>query len=161
PGAAALDGAGKNGVYTQNLLKYIVQPGLKVEDVFKRVRVDVRQSTNGAQIPWESTSLEGDFYFVGPSPGSKQTATSAPPPADPKTLSLEFWRAIKDSKNAYDYKAYLERFPNGEFEPLARQKVAELSSPRPAPESPKPTNFSFSRAEEDSKREWDEAHAAV
>lgn len=38
----------------------------KIEDVFKRVRLSVRRKSNGAQIPWESTSLEDDFYFIPP-----------------------------------------------------------------------------------------------
>lgn len=38
----------------------------KIEDVFKRVRLNVRRASNGRQIPWESTSLEDDFYFLPP-----------------------------------------------------------------------------------------------
>ena len=34
-----------------------------IEDFFKKVRAQVREQTNNQQIPWESTSLEGDFYF--------------------------------------------------------------------------------------------------
>ena len=30
----------------------------------------VRQETGGRQVPWENTSLEGDFYFVAPVAGS-------------------------------------------------------------------------------------------
>ena len=66
PGQVASDGTGKNGLYTQHLVREIEQPGLKVEDVFKRVRSAVRQSSNGRQVPWENTSLEGDFYFRQP-----------------------------------------------------------------------------------------------
>jgi len=66
PGKTAADGNGRNGVYTQQLLRYITTPGLKVEDVFKRVRLSVEDATNGQQTPWETTSLRGDFYFTGP-----------------------------------------------------------------------------------------------
>jgi uncharacterized caspase-like protein len=38
-------------------------PEAKIEDVFKRVRLKVRLASKGQQIPWESTSLEEDFYF--------------------------------------------------------------------------------------------------
>ncbi len=64
PGNVASDGEGANGLYTENLLREIAVPEAKVEDVFKRVRLQVRRSTSGRQIPWESTSLEEDFYFV-------------------------------------------------------------------------------------------------
>lgn len=156
PNAVAQDGQGKNGLYTEHLLRYITQPGLRVEDVFKRVRMDVRQATNNAQIPWESTSLEGDFYFVPAGP--TQTSKGKLQPVDDKTLSLEFWSAIKSSSNAYDYQAYLSRFPTGEFAPLARQRAADLSKPPPAKEVKTATNFSFSRAEEEAAREWSKSH---
>ncbi len=67
PGSVASDGDGKNGLYTQALLKAIREPGLKIEDVFKRVRDRVQNLTVGRQVPWESTSLVGDFYFSAPS----------------------------------------------------------------------------------------------
>jgi Caspase domain len=63
PGSVASDGAGRNGLYTQYLIQNVQQPGLKIEEVFKQVRAAVRRDSNGMQTPWESTSLEGDFYF--------------------------------------------------------------------------------------------------
>ncbi|MGA9769672.1 MAG: caspase family protein [Blastocatellia bacterium] len=63
PGFTAQDGKGRNGVYTEALIKYMQIPNLKIEDVFKRVRTSVREQTRGKQIPWESMSLEDDFYF--------------------------------------------------------------------------------------------------
>ena len=69
PGSVASDGDGVNGLYTQELLKQINTPGQKVEDVFKNVRRNVVQYSNGAQTPWESSSLIGDFYFSGPVQG--------------------------------------------------------------------------------------------
>jgi uncharacterized caspase-like protein len=69
PDSVAADGTGKNGVYTENLLRNLTEPGLKVEEVFKRTRFAVRQETGGRQVPWENTSLEGDFYFVPPAAG--------------------------------------------------------------------------------------------
>jgi uncharacterized caspase-like protein len=66
PGNTAADGDGANGLYTENLLREIRVPDAKIEDVFKRVRLHVRRQTSGRQIPWESTSLEEDFYFVPP-----------------------------------------------------------------------------------------------
>jgi uncharacterized caspase-like protein len=64
PGSVASDGEGTNGLYTQELLKTIKTPGLRIEDVFKQVRSSVRKLSKGAQIPWENSSIESDFYFV-------------------------------------------------------------------------------------------------
>lgn len=65
PGSVASDGPGRNGTYTGELLRAMRRPGMKVEDVLKEVRGNVRRKTNGKQVPWESSSLEGDFYFAG------------------------------------------------------------------------------------------------
>lgn len=66
PDAVAEDGDESNGLYTSELLKHLEVPGLKVEDVFKRVVSGVRVRSNGGQIPWTTGSLEGDFYFKLP-----------------------------------------------------------------------------------------------
>ena len=63
PGNVASDGAGVNGLFTENLLREMRDPEAKIEDVFKRTRLKVRLASKGQQIPWESTSLEEDFYF--------------------------------------------------------------------------------------------------
>lgn len=66
PGNTASDGSGANGLYTENLLREMKKPEAKIEDIFKRVRLNVRRASAGTQVPWESTSLEDDFYFVPP-----------------------------------------------------------------------------------------------
>lgn len=63
PGSVASDGGGRNGLYSQHLIESVRRPGLKIEEVFKLVRAAVRRDSGGRQTPWESTSLEGDFYF--------------------------------------------------------------------------------------------------
>jgi len=64
PGSVAADGDGRNGIYTKYLLKYISNPNLKVEEVLKQVRIGVINETDEKQIPWESSSLTGEFYFA-------------------------------------------------------------------------------------------------
>src|SRR6185369_15493354 len=74
PGKVAADGEGANGLYTAELLGALDTPGAKVEDVFKRTRAAVVAKSSGNQTPWESSSLTGDFYFVGPSAASVSSA---------------------------------------------------------------------------------------
>ena len=64
PGSVASDGPGRNGLYTSSLLKRMMTPGLKIEDVFKQVRIDVLKTSENKQVPWESSSLTGDFFFT-------------------------------------------------------------------------------------------------
>ena len=80
PGAVANDGPADHGVYTGELVKVMRTPGLKIEDVFKQVRSSVREATLGKQIPWESSSLEGDFYFKLP---VHEVVSPPTPPAPP------------------------------------------------------------------------------
>ncbi|MBN2140358.1 MAG: SUMF1/EgtB/PvdO family nonheme iron enzyme [Desulfovibrionaceae bacterium] len=65
PGSVAADGSGRNGLYTQHLLRNMDVPGMGVERMFKNVRIGVLNDTGGKQTPWESSSLTGDFYFAG------------------------------------------------------------------------------------------------
>lgn len=78
PGSVASDGEGQNGLYTQHLLQSLQKPGAKIEDVFKNVRAAVRKDSGGKQIPWESTSLEGDFIFVPQPPAPSVAVGTAP-----------------------------------------------------------------------------------
>ena len=64
PGQTAADGSGRNGIFTESLLRHMATPNLKIEDVLKRVRVEVAGKTVQKQVPWQSSSLMGDFYFV-------------------------------------------------------------------------------------------------
>lgn len=63
PGSTASDGTGANGLYTEQLLQEMSVQGAKLEEVFKRVRVQVKERSEGKQLPWEMSSVTGDFYF--------------------------------------------------------------------------------------------------
>ena len=85
PGKVAQDGSSQHSPYTAAIVKNLETPGLKLEDVFKRVRQDVALQTNGEQIPWENSSVFGDFYFAEPLPEpepepKQQVAVHTPEP---------------------------------------------------------------------------------
>lgn len=63
PGKTASDGANRNGLFTESLLNEIAKPDLSIIQVFQNVRQKVLYLSNNYQLPWESTSLLGDFYF--------------------------------------------------------------------------------------------------
>lgn len=64
PGSVASDGEGDNGVYTKHILQNMREPGLSIEQVFKKVLQGVNEETNGRQIPWTESSFTGNFSFV-------------------------------------------------------------------------------------------------
>ena len=124
PGRVASDGAGQNGLYTSELLKQMRVPGLSVTEMFMRVRAEVMKQTGNKQVPWEASSLVGAFYFSG---GSNETAaTTATSKIDPAAFELSYWETIKNSQNADDFKAYLEKYPDGQFARLAKNKITSL-----------------------------------
>jgi len=67
PNSVALDGTGRNSPYTKNLLKNMTTPGLRIEDVFKKVRGGVISDTGSQQFPWIHASISDDFYFLADS----------------------------------------------------------------------------------------------
>jgi len=92
PGSVAADGSGRNGLYTEHLLKALRQPGLSIEQTFKHVRNAVKNNTDGKQIPWESSSLMGEFFFLPTqnktAPSSLLLSTPPPPPLPLKHLQV-------------------------------------------------------------------------
>lgn len=63
PGSFAIDGIGRNGLYTQEILKAIRKPGRTIEQVFKEVRLNVLRLSDGKQNTWDSSNIVGEFYF--------------------------------------------------------------------------------------------------
>ena len=122
PGNVASDGDGQNGLYTENLVRELSQRGTRIEDALKRVRLNVRLASHGAQIPWETTSLEGDVFIFNE--GQKKLSE-----ADLEKLveaDVTEWTRIKSSKKSDDWVGYLRSFPNGRFAEIAQMRLARL-----------------------------------
>lgn len=63
PGSVAIDGNGRNGLYTQEVLKAMRIPGLTIEQVFKEVRKNVLRLSSDKQNTWDNSNIVGEFYF--------------------------------------------------------------------------------------------------
>lgn len=76
PGGIAFDNPDDpHSLYTKHLLDKMRVPGLPVELLFKQVRLGVVHDTQRQQVPWESSSLTGDFCFrLAPGGGCSVTA---------------------------------------------------------------------------------------
>lgn len=118
PGTVAADGSGTNSPYTAALARAMVEPGLKIEDVFKRTRATVYAATGGKQVPWESSSIFGEFYFAGKrNAGNKEKANS------PMSAAAEAWSVVKDTRTAGDLELFIKRFPKSFYADLARSRL--------------------------------------
>jgi len=147
PGKVASDGTGSNGLYTEALLNALNAPGLKVEDVFKQVRISVIKASDGQQTPWESSSLTGEFYF---------TADNKPAAADENLRRsekerAELAKALDDERKKRDkdaelvraemekLRAELQTIRTEAAKPVAPTALAEVTSVSAAkPESSSP-----------------------
>jgi len=82
PGSVATDGSGRDSPYAEALSHAMRDLHEPVEQVFKHVRVGVMDATSGNQVPWESSSLTGDFYFAPPQTvAAKSPVVTEPTPA--------------------------------------------------------------------------------
>ena len=118
-----------NGLFTREFLPTISQPGVSVTDAMKKVRSTVVQKSRAVgheQQPALYDQTDGDFYFVA-ADGAAQNATSSLRSTDSKAVELAFWDSIKGSNNPEDFMDYLGKYPDGEFAPLAKRRVAAPS----------------------------------
>lgn len=92
PGSTAADGTGANSPFTTAFLREAREPGLAVEQIFRRIRLAVYDSTNGTQIPWDTSSLITEFSFfqrpAGAAASPSATAGNVPMTARPTLASL-------------------------------------------------------------------------
>jgi formylglycine-generating enzyme required for sulfatase activity/uncharacterized caspase-like protein len=107
PGRTAADGSGSHGLYTEQLLQAIQIPDLTLENAFKRVLSGVRRASNDQQVPWTSSSVEGDFFFrPGAVPPSSGPNVPPHPIAAPAVAFLEGAEAQKALvKDAFETEA--------------------------------------------------------
>jgi len=117
PGSEALDGDGGHSPYTSAFLNLAREPNVPIEQLFKRIRLDVAHSTDGAQTPWESSSLTSDFYFFG------DTAIAAThPPVHAPVVQMASNLPTRSVRQAYDfvvsegspeyYQEFIQLFPD-------------------------------------------------
>ena len=119
PGRTADDnGQSRNGLYTTFLLQAMWEPGLAVEQVFKRAGEKVQEASSGKQVPWISSSVSGEFYFLaaGNAPAPAVTAARSP--------ELEASETARNSGSAAALQSFLSEFPQSQYAPAARVKLA-------------------------------------
>ena len=141
PGRSADDNRnGSNGLYTTHLLQALREPGLTLEQVFKLAGGEVQRASSGAQIPWTSSSVDGDFYFHAPT-----GAGVAPPPAPVIDLDQERYTAVKDSRDPDQLEQAAARMQRRDLAEILIERAKSLRSqtvvrqPDPAPYTPPPT----------------------
>lgn len=134
-------GGGNHSIFANALLRGLAQMEKSEFTAGELFRDFVQESVAGRaqQTPEYNPVLNsghesGDFVFVRLGAALKMTeaATASAPaapaqrPFDPSTLELAFWDSIKNSSDPQDFKAYLDKFPNGTFADLARRRATTI-----------------------------------
>lgn len=129
PGDVASDGEGHNSPYSEALANAIKISGLAIEEVFKRARKKVLDITGSKQVPWETSSITGNFYFQQNKPLLRTTKGAGQGiPKDNSAsfmIELALWNEVKASTDAGHLQIYLDRYPDGIFAGIARIKLRE------------------------------------
>lgn len=136
PGSTASDGKGtRNGVFTAALLKNIKRPNLKLEEVFKSTREEVMAQTGRKQVPWDSSSVQGDFYFNRAAGSVAVNPTKLEAPVKDETLTArdaaaierEAWSYIRNSNDPQEFRDFLKDFPSGANAGNAKVKLEQTA----------------------------------
>ena len=123
PGSVAADGSGRNGLFTSHLLTSLRNPDSDIDRVFTRVAAAVARESGNKQVPWKSSSLTGEFCFGDCARANQPPVVVA---QASNTSDDRFWDSVKDTKDANELKAYLNKFPGGLFAELAGIRLGSL-----------------------------------
>ncbi len=133
PGGVALDGEKGNSPFTLSLAEHIETPGMAIEHLFKKVRVDVLDQTRGLQTPWDTSSLTQDFAF------SSQVQT----PTVQTRSEEELWQEATTSRDPVQIMLFMRAFPDSayatEASDLLQTVLAESFGTAPQPKVPEQT----------------------
>ena len=103
PGTVAPDEQGPYGAYATSLTEMIAAGGLGLDDLFARLRLRVSDLTQGAEIPWYASQIDGPFFMT-------ELAAGAPPPPNVMPIADVRAKQIRDFPNVDDaYAAALDR----------------------------------------------------
>lgn len=108
----------KGEVTLSQLVKYVQ------ETVPKRLAIDLGSTKQ--QKPF--AVIEGfraDELVVAVTNSATNAANNSTPNVamvDPAAIELSFWESIKNSNNPDDFKAYLDKYPDGQFAALAKSR---------------------------------------
>ena len=105
-----------------------------------RIAVDLalwRTASGSDRVPEYLVYLErfpeGEFAALARERIATLSANAEPAGVDAETtVELTFWESVKGSTNPALYEAYLAKYPDGEFALLAKAKLEELRSGKPA-----------------------------
>jgi hypothetical protein len=131
PGNVAADGTGRNGLFTEKLMKSMDKQGLKIEDVFKQTAIAVSQASGKQQVPYIEGVILGNFYFQGDVTISKPNIVTVPAPKPinySRSTENLFWESVQEDPSKEMYEAYLKEYPTGYYARIAKIKLKRYTA---------------------------------
>jgi uncharacterized caspase-like protein len=130
PGTVGPVEPGPYGAYATALTEMVAAGGLALDDVFARVRLRVSEVTDGGEVPWYASQIDGPFFLT-------ERAADAPPPpnavplADLRDKPMRSYSSVDDAYAAAlaldtmeSYEQFLALYPSS---PFARRIAAMLA----------------------------------
>ncbi len=121
PGTVGPNEPGPYGSYATALTEMIAAGELSLDDIFARVRLRVSELTQGAEIPWYVSGINGPFFMT-------EREAGAPPPPEATSFADIRKRPLRDFTNVADayaavleldtieaYQQFLALFPNSPY----------------------------------------------
>jgi uncharacterized caspase-like protein len=102
----AADGDGRNSPFTSAFLKRLKEPGLEIEQLFRRVAADVNTETRGRQRPETYVSLLTNYYL-------NQTDRIA-------------FEKIKDTADTAVLQDFIKKFPSSTYIADAQSRIQKI-----------------------------------
>jgi hypothetical protein len=114
----------QNGLFTRVFIKEMTQPGVPIDQVARKVRGEVNRmakTVNHEQVPAIYDQVIGEFYFY------------AQNDAGVDEVEILFWQSVKDSSDAAELQAYLDKYPDGQFSALAQARIKRIDQSNAVP----------------------------
>jgi uncharacterized caspase-like protein len=149
PDEVATDGSGRNSPYTAALLKHLLEPGLDIEIMFRRIAADVSAQTNGRQRPETHVSLLNEYHL--------------------NQQDQQTWDKIKDARDPAVFDDFVRRYPSSGLvaDALARERRLENEAAKTREEDQRQAQAAAAaaaerqRAQEEQRRAQEEQRRAA
>jgi uncharacterized caspase-like protein len=109
PGTTGCDN-GKNGLLTNSLLKNIINPDLSIDQLFNKVSKEVRNQTGDKQIPYRTSNLDNEYYFLKNDMGNLNLADTVKTSEPLLHRSLTWYQALLPWQNSHPLQQRKSKF---------------------------------------------------
>ncbi len=127
PGQVAADGDGNNSPYAEALSRNLATPGLALESIFRQVRIEVSDKTEGAQVPWEETSLTQEVVLLKATEAAPEPAQPQPTTQTPDIDSARAYMLAVGTNTIDAYHAFLKQHPQSKEGSQALRNIEMLA----------------------------------